>query len=231
MDKPSGATPCSGIHLCRSGRSGQAYVETALAVMLVSFIFLGLFQLSQIFAAREILFHAAHRAARARTVGFNRWMVNKSMRAAAIPVSGRMLEPEVEREAGSPVVQAIATRSHGDLWDYALTAWPASGQAAIERARIPLYLGSDSYALARNTLDYEGWNDLTLSHSGYGLIGGDYSGTTFETRVSKRFPLRVAMSRAFYAPGRGRNGEDRISLTGRARIESHYPLYIDDRGW
>ena len=75
------------------GEAGQSLVESCLVIALISFIFMGLFQISRLSAAREVLQHAAARAARARTVGFNAWMVPKVVRVAAIPNAGRMTEP------------------------------------------------------------------------------------------------------------------------------------------
>ncbi len=57
---------------------------------LLSFILFGIFQISQIYAAKEIMMNAAVSGARARTVGLNEFMVYKVVRAASTP--GR--EPE-----------------------------------------------------------------------------------------------------------------------------------------
>ena len=213
------------------GRAGQATVETAVVVMLISFLFLGLFQLSEAFAAREILFHAAHRAARARTVGFNRWMVEKSMRAAAIPNAGTLLEPAWERGDAFWLRAAIDRRSPGALWDFALDAWPASEQAALERARIPQYLASENSARAGYILDYADWPTLSVTHTGESAPGMGFAPATFETQVRQRFPLRIAMHRAFYAPARDADGESRVSMSGNVRIENHASLYLDDQNW
>ena len=52
---------------------------------MICVIFMGIFQVSQLAVAREVLHHAAARGARARSVGFNAFMVQKSVRVAAIP--------------------------------------------------------------------------------------------------------------------------------------------------
>ena len=77
-------------------RRGQAMVETVLAVIFITVVFLGLFHLSQILSARIMLDHAAARAARARAVGFNRFMCLKTARVAMMPVAGRRLWPQDE---------------------------------------------------------------------------------------------------------------------------------------
>lgn len=83
-------------------RRGQAMVETMLAVVFVTFILFGLFQLSHLLTARILLDHAAARAARARAVGFNDFMCLKSARVAVIPVAGKMVWPD----DGEPFAEA-----------------------------------------------------------------------------------------------------------------------------
>jgi hypothetical protein len=73
---------------------GQAMIETVFAVLFITFIFLGLFQLSRMLTAKILLDHASARAARARAVGFNDFMCRKSARVAMIPVAGKRLWPE-----------------------------------------------------------------------------------------------------------------------------------------
>ena len=76
-----------------SARSGQAMLETTLAVVFISFVFLTLFKLSSMLTDKILLEHAAMRVARARTVGFNDYMCRKSARVAVIPVAGRRTWP------------------------------------------------------------------------------------------------------------------------------------------
>src|SRR5574344_2069750 len=75
-------------------KRGQAMVETLIAVLAIMMIFFGAYQLSRMVAARTLLDHAAARAARAKAVGFNDFMCEKSARVAMIPVAGRRLWPE-----------------------------------------------------------------------------------------------------------------------------------------
>lgn len=108
-------------------------------VALVCLIFFGVFQISQLFASQEVLDYAAGRGARARTVGFNRFMVEKTIRVGAIPNAGRLLNPAY---AGGP------TREY-----------------TLEAARIPLYLGSDNHGQARAILDYDAWETIRAGAS------------------------------------------------------------------
>lgn len=75
-------------------RRGQAMVETMLAVVFVTVILFGLLQLSHLLTTKILLDHAAARAARAKSVGFNDFMCLKSARVAMIPVAGKMVWPE-----------------------------------------------------------------------------------------------------------------------------------------
>lgn len=74
-------------------RRGQAMIETVLAVLFITFVFLTAYQLSNRLSARILLDHAAARAARAKAVGFNDFMCRKSARVAMIPVAGRRVWP------------------------------------------------------------------------------------------------------------------------------------------
>ena len=107
-------------------------LETTLAVVFVSFLFLALFKLSSMLTDKILLEHAAMRVARARTVGFNDYMCRKSARVAVIPVAGRRTWPEAS-----------------DDWsdDY-------------ELGRIGAYMASENDAYARGILDYEKWSTL-----------------------------------------------------------------------
>ena len=103
------------------------------------FIFLAILQVSLLFAAKEVTTHAAIRAARAKTVGFNYWMVTKVTRVASIPNAGKLVQPEYENV--NPYLRSLAANATpGEAWDYAIAAQPSSAQYEIERARIPEYL-------------------------------------------------------------------------------------------
>lgn len=214
-----------------SRRSGQAVLETLLAVLMISLLFFGLFQVALLFNAREVLFHAAHRAARARTVGFNRWMVEKVLRAAAIPNAGALRRPEPDFD-DPRLAEAVGTLSPGALWDFALEGSAPSVRGAVERARIPDYLAAPHPGRAREILDYAEWDSLRWSASS-GADGGDSTlvPPVLEIRAWQRYPLLIAMHRLFYAPATDADGRDRVRLSGRVEIENHYALYLDDRSW
>ena len=75
-------------------RRAQAMVETLIAVLVILMVFTGAYRVSRMVAAKTLLDHAAARAARAKAVGFDDFMCEKSARVAMIPVAGRRLWPE-----------------------------------------------------------------------------------------------------------------------------------------
>lgn len=117
-----------------SAKSGQAMIETVLAVLVIAFLFFVLFRLSYMLTSKILLEHAAMRVARARTVGLNDFMCEKAGRVAVIPVAGQRLWPAEE-----------------DEFDF-----------AMELARIPIYMGTPNAAVANGVLEYEGWKTMHI---------------------------------------------------------------------
>lgn len=161
-------------------------------VALVCLVFFGIFQVSQLFAAQEVLDYAAGRGARAKTVGFNKFMVFKTVRAGAIPNAGRLTHP-------------------------AYTGGPAR-EYALETARIPLYLGGETYGRLPAILDYEDWETI---EAGAAYSRGD---GTLQQDVAQEVPLKFPFHRAFYAA-------DSLSLNGSCQLDEHYTLYLEEAGW
>lgn len=120
-------------------RSGQSLIESCLVLIMVCIVFFGVFQISQLFAAQEVLQYAAARGARAKVVGFNQFMVRKTVRVGAIPNAGQLMNPATP---GGP-----------------------AAQHAVEAARIPLYLGGENEGQLRSILDYEDWDTIGLPRS------------------------------------------------------------------
>jgi hypothetical protein len=115
-------------------RSGQSLIESCLVLVIVCIVFFWVFQISQLFAAQEILHYAAARGARAKVVGFNQFMVRKTVRVGAIPNAGQLMNPATP---GGP-----------------------AAQHAVEAARIPLYLGGENEGQLPSILDYEDWDTI-----------------------------------------------------------------------
>ena len=108
-------------------------IETVLAVLVVTFIFLMLFNLSHVLTGKILAEHAAMRVARARAVGFNDFMCLKTARVAVIPVAGKRLWPTDEKFT-----------------------------TGNELARVRTYLESPDAARANGLLDYENWKTLSV---------------------------------------------------------------------
>jgi len=113
--------------------SGQAMIETVIAVVIITFVFLTLFKLSHLLTGKILLEHAAMRVARAKAVGFNEFIGVKAAQVSVIPVAGRRLWPE------------------GDQMDY-----------AQELASVAIYMGTPNAGIARGVLEYEGWHRMDL---------------------------------------------------------------------
>ena len=129
----------------RAHRSGQSLVESCIVLAVVCLVFMGVFQVSQLFAAKEVLQYAAGRGLRAKTVGLNRFMVRKTVRVGAIPVAGRMTSP-------------------------AYTGG-AAGEHALEVPRIPLYLGAETDGRLNAILDYDRWDSIRIPSPSLSLGG------------------------------------------------------------
>ena len=117
-----------------ASRSGQSLIESCLVIALISLILFGLLQVSQLFAAKEVLRYAAGRGLRAKAVGFNRFMVFKTVRVGAIPSAGKMVTPA---PVGGP-----------------------AAQHTLEAPHIPLYLGANDYGDLPAILDYQDWDTI-----------------------------------------------------------------------
>jgi hypothetical protein len=186
---------------------------------LICLVFLGLYQVSRLYAAREIMHHAAARGARAKTVGFRSWMVDKAVLVAAIPVAGRMVEPVFQNQ-DQYLRDQVDTLRPGELWDELLRARPASAQLNIELARIPEFMGCDDWSQARFILDYEHWN--TIRPPPWQIVDPALTNTVIDVRVVHHYTNWVpgGIHRAFYAA-------DYLDIMGDSSIENHFPLYIE----
>lgn len=211
------ATPCRR-------QAGQAMLESCIAIMMTGLIFAVVLQMAHLVVAREVLDYSAAAAARAKTVGFNDWMILKVARSAAIPNAGGLLEPVLDTT--DPVLQAsLDSMATVDFWGWSMTAPASTVQADVELARIPQYLEAPNWMDAAMALDYEDWPTLAVDVNAGLMSGGDGSGFSPMIRavVSQSYPLRIPLHRAFF-------DDDTIDLAGEAVIENHYSLYLNDQG-
>ncbi|MDD5678103.1 MAG: pilus assembly protein [Kiritimatiellae bacterium] len=115
---------------------GQALIESCIVIGVICLLLMGLFQLAQLFMAQEILDYSAGRGARAKSVGFNDFMVWKTIRIGAIANAGALIVPA--RTGGGPWAQWVSQES----------------------PRIPHYLQSEIWQL-NAILNYEQWESIS----------------------------------------------------------------------
>lgn len=202
----------------RDSRAGQSLIESMIVVTITCLIFFGLFQISQLYAARAVLTYTATAAARSRMVGFNDFMVHKVTRAASIPNAGPIETPTVQR--GGALAATVSTETPGRLWDYALRGGqPSSPQYRVEQSRIPLYLGATRWGDLPAILDYENWDDIHYAEGGG-------SADLILARARQDYELVWPFVRAFYAGDRVRL--DSAGASDYLVREKHYPLYLEE---
>ena len=200
-------------------QDGQSLIEACLAIFLISMIFTGVYQVSRIYIAKELLANAANRSARAEAVGFNHFMATKAARVAVIPSSGQLNNREFN--GFDPVIDNAARRMNpGELLSFAIRTTPFSEQAEFEKARIPSYLESRDNWQAQHILDYSDWDNVTV-HSSVTIANDTYNTTPIHMRVTQEFELRTPLHRAFSAT-------DEINLEGESYIENHFQLYLEN---
>ena len=193
------ANPLVAARAKRQACAGQAAIESIIAIGLILLIFIGIFELARLFAAEEILNYAAGRGARAATVGFNDFMIEKTVRVATIPNAGAMTVPA--DNIGLP------------------------GYWAVEQERIPAYLGSRTWAEADDILNYERWPVSGYSLDGgldrIRVENWNRDSSPLSVRVSQNIPVDSLLFNAFYP-------DDSVPLGGECRIENHCTLYLTD---
>jgi hypothetical protein len=214
----------------RGTSSGQAMVESIFVLIAACLCFIAFFQYANLYAAKMTLTHAATRAARARTVGLNHWMVEKAARAAAIPVSGKSLV-----DFGLPPTKTglLPQKNIGDVWDKALAISPSSAKGQIERARVPEFMGSENEPTSREILDYELWDDMSFSLDEPISLDGETPGV-LEVTVSQRQPLLISFASLLEGSLKSdsESSEDlNVRMRGTYSMESQYPLYMENMNW
>ena len=201
-------------------------LESFIVMLVMCIMLFGLLQLAIGVTGREVLHHAAARAARAAAVGFNDWMVLKAVRVASIPNSGEMLQPDSSVEDIAPVVPSWSTP--GEAWDaaFSMEAGKTSRRGIMETARIPWYMSSENSARASYILNYAEWerNSFDVSRSS-SLLGQG----AVRVEVEQSFPLQMPFSRLLF-PFAGEYDEDgfpRVRISGEAESGDYSALYLE----
>ena len=226
-------------------RSGQSLIESCFVIAILCLVLFGGVQISQFYMAREVLNHAAACGARARAVGFNDFMVQKTIRVAAIPLAGQLVQP---RYTAAPPLVIPAQHYLGVVWDEALQFNGKAPQTDIEKNQIPFYLDAADWGEAAGYLDYQldylnryGWTYYTnevgrliftkapnimrsvkLQDLLIGYIDDSVGAPVVTVTVRHDFPLNYALHRALYAF----SGIDVMTLTNSVTFEKHYDLYL-----
>ena len=116
-------------------------IETVLAVLVITFLFLTLFRLSHLLTGKIVLEHAAMRVARARAVGCNHFMCLKAARISVIPAAGERIVPDKDDEREGISEPALARR----------------------------YMGTPDSSYAGGLLQYEYWPNLEINYDNSGM--------------------------------------------------------------
>jgi hypothetical protein len=214
----------------RGASQGQAMIESIFVVIAACLCFLALFQYANLYAAKMTLTHAATRAARARSVGLNYWMMEKAARAASIPVSGKCL---VSFDLPASQTGLLPRRNVGDVWDVALAVSPGSAKAQYEMARVPEFMGSENDPTSREILDYELWDDMSVSLEEPLSLDGETPGV-LEVTVRQRQPLLIsiaALLEGAFTSDAESSEEKSLTMRGTYSMESQYPLYMENMNW
>ena len=176
----------------RRDRAGQAMIETIVVLFFLCMVFFWVYEYTAILTNHTVLDYAAARAARARTVGFNDFMLTKTVRIATMATAGRCLTQDDEGK---------------DLSTGALIS------------RMGSYLQAENDAETRGILDFPFWEGSKLGWD-CSEPGGDVN----------ELIMRVWQSRPLYGDGEATEDaaiDGRLyKLTGEARIEGHYPFYL-----
>jgi len=204
-------------------------IESVFIIILTSLVFLALFQYANLFASKIILTHAAARAARCRSVGFNEWMVMKSARVASIPAAGKRITPTFAG-VDPAITAALQNNRVGDIWDLALKSNTRSPGSMLERGRIPDYMDSVNQPTADQLLDYEYWDTLSVDIDEAINLDGTTPGLVV-VDVRMRYPFLVSLRALVDGELRNPDPNEDMALGGYFKIENHYPLYIEDANW
>ena len=115
-------------------------VESILVMVVILFVFLALFNLSDQIRARLLVENAAAKCARARAVGYNDFMLKKIARLSTMPAAGKCL---TEADSGDGILP-IQARC-GKISDYLMSEYEAQADAVLD---FDFWQNDDTFILA-----------------------------------------------------------------------------------
>ena len=179
------------------GRSGQAMVETIVAMLALVVVFLLIFQFADNLRAKLLVQYAAARSARARAVGLDDYMVLKTARVATMPAAGKCL-----------------VRSNGGNRLHA--------RQLISRAED--YLECENGGAARNILNFELWENSKTRVDASKTGAARLSVTVRQDRPQYFSPM--ALLPGWKENSEDGDSSPTAHLEGSFAIEAHYPDWI-----
>ena len=154
MKQPSEGRP-SGLRKRPCSRKGQAMLESIIALVFLFIIFFLVLDYAELLKTRTVMDYAAARGARARAVGFNDFMVTKTLRIASMSVAGRCLTTELT--GGFP-------------------------SAAFLNSRAGSYLETESESYTKGILDFELWDSGKFSWNAIESYNGRQGDVVLQVR-------------------------------------------------
>ncbi len=122
----------------RRGNGGQAMIESIIVMFFLCIVFFLVFQYTNLLTVRTVLDYTAARAARARAVGFNDFMITKTVRIGSMSIAGEC--KTLDEKGGEMTTSKLISRSG-------------------------LYLASAYESDTRSILDFELWDNGNLGWS------------------------------------------------------------------
>ena len=136
-----------------SGREGQSMIETVIVLFFLCIVFFWVYEYTGLLTRHTVLDYAAARAARARTVGFNDFMITKTVRIATMSTAGACETKDDEGNGlstGTLVSRMgsyLEAESEGDtkgildfdLWDSDKLGWSAD-EPGGENAELTIHV-------------------------------------------------------------------------------------------
>ena len=139
-------------------------LESVIALFFLCFAFFLVVDYAELLKTRTVMDYAAARAARARAVGFNDFMVAKTLRIATMPVAGECL---TTRGTGRPPTAGFLISRSGS------------------------YLQSEYESDTKGILDFELWDPAKFGWSAAESYNGRQGDVT--VKVHQRHPLVSAL--------------------------------------